>query len=250
MEIENAVVGEWRCVSQALQHAVEVTCVPKVPQAERPRLPPAGCGGLPRNLQIRQEGMKRHECCGSACLIGSHPTWCWCSSSSSDGLEHTCIPMHQQRRRRRRQKQATSQCLSKSLPHRLIYEKSILKKISHSYFFLSPPLPFLHLPPAPPPPPTAPFPSSPLRAKMMRQIGSKSGPKRIYRKRSKSRCSRRKKRKKIDARVEQKPPQRPKERWRSWTERERRKSRLGFEAPKGRERERETRPTLRPTFYP
>jgi hypothetical protein len=74
--------------------------------------------------------------------------------------------------------------------------------------------------------------------KMMRQIGSKSGPKRIYQKRSKRWCNRRKTRKKIDASVDQKPPRRSKGRRRSWTERDWRKSRLGFEAPKGRDRER------------
>ncbi len=105
-----------------------------------------------------------------------------------------------------------------------------------SFLLLSPSSTFL---PLLLPAPTTTFPSSPLRAKMMRQIGSKSGPKRIYRKRSKRWCSRRKKRKKIDASVDQKPPQQSMERWRSWTEREGRKSRLGFEAPKGRERERE-----------
>lgn len=203
MEIENAVVGEWRCVSQALQHAVEVTCVAQVPQAEWPRLPPAGCGGLPRNLQIRQEGMKRHECCGSACLIGSHPTWCWCSSSSSDGLEHTRIPMHKRRRRRRRQKQATSQCLSKSLPHRLIYEKSILKKISHSYFFLSPPLPFLHLPPAPPHPPPLLSPPLPCVQKWCAKSGPNQGPKDSIGRGARDGAAEEKKRKKIDTSVDQ-----------------------------------------------
>ncbi len=79
MEIENAVICEWRCVSQALQYTVEVTCVPQVSQPKRPRLPSSGSRGLPRDLQIRQEGKNRHVCCGggdvgSALLLAGHPT--------------------------------------------------------------------------------------------------------------------------------------------------------------------------------